>query len=796
MISLRHALRSIRRMPALAAVVVLSLGAGIGVNTVVFSWIQSRVLEPLPGVRDGFDLHLVEPRTANGLYPGASWPEYRDLRDGLRTFDALIAFRMTPVYVGEPGQVERAYGQLVSDNYFEALGLHPHLGRFPMADEMAAGGSPVAVISYDCWRTRFAADPNVTTRSVRVNGRPMPIVGVAHEAFQGTVMGVAFDLWLPAALSPDEWRSLEARSARGFSVMGRLAPGATAAAARAELAGVMGRLAAAFPQTNATVGAEVLRIWQPPRGPQRMLTAAVALLQALMLLLLLAVCGNAATLVLARASARQREMGIRFALGATPRRVFALLLTENMVLALAGAALGAAIAVWGTEALRAGPMIRGVPLKFQTSIDGTGLAVAAGLGVLCGLLVGLAPALQLGRAGAQLAGRTGAAPAGRHELRLALMGIQVGLALVVLVVAAIAFRSFLEARGTDPGFRREGVLLATYDFAGRRVSGAVTRAFAATLLDALRALPALDSAAIATSVPLDIHGMPSLSFRLEGRARPDVMDQALTNTVTSGYFDLMRIPILAGTDFAPLADDGVTAQAIVNEEFVRRYLDGGQAPGRRLEVRGRTTTIVGVTGNSLYNAFGEPAVPIIYLSYRDWSSRLGEIHLRVRAGSESAIAPEVRRVVRTIDPELPLFNVRTLTEHVEANLVFRRIPARIFAVLAPLLLALTSMGIYAIVAYTVSLRTTEIGVRMALGARPPQVVRQLVGESLAVAATGGLAGWTLAFIGARNFASSRSADLAVFAGVPVVLLAVAALACWLPARRAARVDPAAALRAE
>jgi predicted permease len=704
---------------------------------------------------------------------------------------------MVPLYVGEPGNVERAYGQLVSDNYFAALGLRPRLGRFPDGGEMSPGGSPVAVISYDFWRTRFAADPSVTSRSVRVNGRPTPIVGVAPETFQGTVTGVTFDLWLPAALSPGGWRDLDTRAARGFSLMGRLAPGATLAGARAELDALMRRLAAEYPQTNATVGGEVLRIWQPPRGPQRMLTAAVALLQALMLLLLLAVCGNAANLVLARASARQREMGIRLALGATPRRLVALVLVENLVLALAGAALGTAIAVWGTEGLRAGPMIRGVPLKFQTSIDGTGVAFAVALGVLCGLLVAVVPALQLARAGAHLAVRAGAAAAGRHRLRHALMGIQVGIALAVLVAAAIIFRSFMETRGDDPGFRRDGVLLATYDFAGRGATGGATRAFAARLLDALRTLPAVESAAIASSVPLDIHGLPSRTFALEGRARADAdPDQALVNTVTPGYLDLMGIRLVGGTDFALLDDDDRPPEAIVNEEFVRRYLDRAHPLGRRLAVRGRPVTIVGVARNSLYNAFGEPPAPIIYLSYRDWPSSLGEIHLRARAGSGATLAPEVRRVVRALDPELPLFNVRTLSEHVEANLVFRRIPARMFAVLAPLLLALTSIGIYAVVAYTVSLRTTEIGVRVALGATTNQVVRQLVGESLAVAAIGGLAGWSLALVGARNLAASRASDVAVFAGVPLVLLAVAGVACWLPARRAARLDPAAALRAE
>lgn len=794
---LRHALRSIARMPALSAVVVLSLGAGIGVNTVVFSWIQARVLKPIPGVRGGSEFHLVEARTDAGLYPGVSWPEYRDLRDGLRAFEALAAFRMAPLYVGEAGRVERAYGLLVSDNYFAALGLQPRIGRFPRLDEMSPAGEPAAVISYDYWQTRFAGDPNVTTRTVRVNGLELPVVGVTPEGFQGTVLGLTFDLWLPAAISPDGWRNLEERASRGFTVTGRLLPGASRRAAQGELDALMRRLANDFPRTNAAIAGEILPFWQSPRGPQRFITGAIAMLQGVMLLLLLAVSANAANLVLARASARQREMGIRLALGATRRRVVALVLTENLLLALAGAVLGAAVAVWGTEALRAVPMVRGVPVKFHTSIDGAAVAFAAVLGLVCAAIVGVAPALQLARTGAHTALRPGAAPAGRNRVRHALMGVQVATAVVVLVAAAMSFRGFMETRGADPGFTRDGVLLAAYDFSGRGATDTVTRAFAARVLDAVRALPAVESAAIATNVPLDIHGLPTRSFTLEGRARADAEpDQALSNVVTPGYFDLMRIPLVAGRDFSDL--DGTTAvpEAIVNEEFVRRYLDRAEPIGRRLEVRRRTYTIVAVAKNSLYNAFGEPPAPIVYFSCRDLPARLGEIHVRARGGPETALTADVRRAARALDAEVPVFNVRTLNEHVDSNLLFRRIPARMFAVLGPLLLVLTSIGIYAVVAYTVSLRTTEIGVRIALGATAARVVRQLAGESLAVVATGALAGWVLAFLGARNLLASRAGDILVFAGVPLVLLAVAAVACWVPARRAARLDPVSALRAE
>jgi hypothetical protein len=282
---------------------------------------QARIFKPIPGVPGSYGFQLVETRTDHGGYPGLSWSEYRDVRDGLRSFQPLIAFRMAPLYVGEPGSTERAYGLLVSDNYFSALGLQPAIGRFPRPHEASPAGEPVVVISYDFWQTRYAADPQVTTRAVRVNGRGLPIVGVTPEGFQGTVLGLSFDVWLPAALSPAGWKELEARGSRGFSVMGKLQPGTGREQAQRELDLLMRRLANDFPQTNATISGEVLPLWQSPRGPQRMITAAVALLQAIMLLLLLAVCGNTANLVLARANARQREMGIRLALGATSFRI-------------------------------------------------------------------------------------------------------------------------------------------------------------------------------------------------------------------------------------------------------------------------------------------------------------------------------------------------------------------------------------------------------------------------------------------------------------------------------------------
>jgi predicted permease len=799
---LRYAARALMRVPGLAAVVVGSLAVGIAANTVVFSWIQAVVFSPIPGVRDASAFHIVEPRTEAGMYPGASWLEYQDLRQGLRSLEGVLAFRMVPLYVGERGQVERASGLLVSDNYFGSLGLTPAAGRFLREDEVSTpGAAPVVVISYDYWQTRFQGSAAAIGRNIRVNGVDLAIVGVTPPGFKGTVMRLVFDFWLPATMSPSLLagsRDLQDRAMRGYTVSGRLAPGVSREQAQSDVDVAMRQLAQAYPQTNRNVQGELLPFWNTPRGPQRLMAASLVILQIIMLLLLLAVCGNTANLVLARASSRQREVSIRLALGASRWHIAKLLLTENLLLALLGAAVGGALAVWGTSLLNAMPpfRVRGIPVSFATTVDATALMFTMGLGAACGLLFGLAPALQLAKADAQQTLRAGASTPPRSRLRNALMAVEVALAIMVLVAAGVFLRQFMATRYEDPGFRREGVLLAGYDLSGRGLNDVSVRTFAASLLERLRAVPGVEAVAIASNVPLDIHGLPTRFFTLEGRARADDgMDEALTNAVTPGYFAVMGLPLLAGRDFADLRDTVAPPQAIVNEEFVRRYLDGADPLGRRVTARGSQYAVIGVVRNSLYNAFGEPATPIIYFSWRDRPFAIGEIHLRARAGSEAAIAPEVRRIVRDLDPELPLYDVRTLSDHIEANLIFRRIPARMFMVLGPLLLLLAAIGIYAVVAYSVSLRTTEIGVRLALGATARRLIGQVVIEHLLVVLGGAVVGWLLAFAVVVAIFSAPI-DLVVFTGVPVVLLLAALVATWWPARRVTRVDPILALRVE
>ena len=798
---LRNAGRSISRMPGLATVIIVSLAIGIGVNTTIFSWIQMILFEPMPAVSGAANFLLVEPRTETAGYPGASWLEYRDLRTQVPALREVVAFQMVPFNVGERGQTERTHGQFISGNYFSSLGLKPVIGRFIRPDEAERPGTePVVVISYDYWQTRFRGAPGAVGQKLRVNERDLVVIGVAPREFQGTMVPLKFELWVPATMVPallGGARDLEDRSSRGFSLIGMLRPGATREEAQAQFSTAMAQLARDYPDASAGIGGEILPFWKAPRGPQRLLISGLAILQGVMLLLLLAVCGNTANLMLARGSTRQREMAVRVALGAGRWRIVSLVLSENMLLAVLGAGLGAAIAVWGTTALRMAPMIGAFPILFPTRVDEFTLAFALLLAVACCLIFSGAPAVYLIRLDLQDGLRSSSNTAPRSRARKVLMGVEVGLATVVLIAAALFLQSFRSARQTDPRFRPEGVLLAAYDLSGRNPDKASDREFAARLLERLRSLPDVEAVAIATNVPLDLHGIPRRPFTVQGRARTEPgQDRAISNTVTPGYFKVMGIPLLEGYDFAEMRDQTAPAQAIVNEEFVRRYLSGVEPIGRLIRTPAGSFAVIGVARNSVYDAFGEAAQPAVYFSYRDRPEDRGEIHLRTRNGNETAITSEARAVLRDLDPMLALYDVRTFSQHIERNLYLRRIPARLFAVLGPLLLGLAAIGIYAVVSYAVARRTREIGVRLAFGATSGRVVLHIIRENMGVILLGTVIGWALALVISEHATPKNVVTLPIFIGVPAILLGVAASACWIPARRASRIDPMAALRHE
>ncbi len=796
---LRHGWRMIGKHPGLSAVIILSLGIGIGANTVIFSWLRGLVFRPLPGVPHATEVLLVEPRLESGSYPGASWLEYRDLQARLPAFESLLAYRSTPLNYGAPDREERAYGQFVSGNFFSALGMQPALGRLLRPDETdRAGGPAVVVISHDFWLARFGGSPDTLGKEILVNERRCTIVGVAPQGFRGMIVGLTFDLFLPATMVPELLRGskeLEQRENRGYSLAGRLRPGATSAGAGGQLDTALAALATEFPVSNGGVKGEVLAFWRAPRGAGRLLLGGLAVLQGFMLLVLAVVCANAANLLLARASARRREIGVRLALGARPGQILRQFLVESLLLGGLAAIVGTLLAWWGNEALRAVPLPGALPFKFDTRLEWAGLAFSLLLGPGCAFVFGLVPAVKSARTDAQLALRVARSSHGRSGLPRVLVATEVALALLVLMGAALMMRSFLETRTADPGFKAPGVLLGSYDLSGVGYDRAVGLSLTDDLLHRLTATPGVESAAIASWVPLDFHAMPSTTFTINGRTRSDGgQDRALGYSVTPGYFTVMGLPLVAGRDFTDLKDTAQPPQAVVNEEFVRRFLAGSPALGHQLATGGGNFEIVGVVRNSLYETFGEPLKPIVYFSYRERFRSSGELHVRWR-NSEPGLAPDLRRLVREANPAITLHDIRTLTEHVDKNLFFRRIPARMFAVLGPLILFLAAVGIYAVVACAVAQRTTEIGVRLALGASSQRVVREIVRETLRVVWFGLAPAWFVAFV-VMLHVRGGILNAPILLGVPLLLVAVAALAAWLPARRAAKVDPMVALRAE
>jgi predicted permease len=795
--------RMIRRMPTLALVVMASLAVGIGANTTVFSWLEALILEPIPGVDDSSDYLLIEPVAPSGDYAGgASLPEYRDMREELTSFEGLAAFRMAQVNLTGTLDGERIFAVFVSDNYFSTLGLLPARGRLDPATP-GQSEAPGIVVSHAFWQGRSDGASDIVGRAVEINGRTVPIAGVAPPAFQGTVTGLAFDVWIPStlipALFPDSREGVE-RALRGYSVIGRLRDGATRSQAHAEVDRLMTRLEVDFPATNAGYTAEILSFWQAPRGAGQFVLAGLALLQGVMVILLLAVCGNTANLLLGRAMSREREMGIRMASGAGSWQIVRLLMIESVLLGVGGAALGTVVAVGTTGVLSAARFSTLLPVRFEPTVDGLGLLFSGGLGLVSALIFGVVPAVHLAREGA-LGVRTQSRQGTRATRRI-LVGVEAALAVAVLIAAGLFLEGFRQTLDSDPGFEPTGILLASYDVSGSDLGQAVAgrgadptliQAFTARLLEALVDLPEVEAAAIAAFVPLDIHGLPATRFRVEGHAPTEPNgDLALMNVVTAGYFDAMQIPLSSGRDFRAVDDPSGIREVIVNEEFVRRFVSSDPI-GQHIESSGERYQIVGVARDAVYRSFSEPVMPFVHYSFRDQMRGRGQIHLRTRAGNETLLAPEVRRVVRTLDPTLPVFDVRTMVEHVETNLFLRRIPAQMFAILGPLLLLLAAVGVYSVVTTSVAGRTGEIAVRLALGAPPRALARGIVGESMRGVAVGMAAGWVLASV-VYDHLSGGPYEPSVFVGIPMTMAAVAAIAAWIPARRATRLDLTRTLR--
>ena len=797
--------RVFAKAPVLSAVIVFSLACGLGANTAVFSWVRAVVLHPLPAVPHGDQLVIVEQRTQSGSNQWASRPELNEMREQCPAFAGLFGQGMTVFNLSDPNEDTRVWTQCFSHNGFSVLGLKPAAGRFFVATDDVPGAPITAVISHRLWQQRFGAKEDAIGQTLRLNGHSVTVIGVAPIGFQGGFTALSFDVWVPSA----SWGELfgtgsrDERASRMLQVVGRLKPGVSRGQARNEIRAYLEREAVAHPQTHRGVEADVVPFWQGKVGAQAKIVPTLVALQVVTLLLLAIVCVNTANLLLAHAAVRGREIAIRLSLGASRGRVIRQLLAEGLLLAGLGAVLGAGVAYYGLELINRIPKPAAIPVAITAQLDVAELFFAGGLAVGCSILFGLAPAWQSTRGdlaeAMKVGGRTGAPR--RRRFQQCLVGAEVALALLIVVLAGLFWKSFHNAQHFHPGFESRGVMLGSIDLNGRGYTRAQVKTLLDNMLADIRAVPGVEAASIASWVPLDLVYTLAADFELEGASRDaEGRRSALWYEASRGYFETMRIPLVAGTDFSGPAASGGQLEAVVNEEFVRRFVPDGQPViGRKLEMHKATFRIVGVAGHAKYNTLHEPPQPALYLSLS--GTPWPRMNILVRSARDPAeIYAAVRACVRRADVRLAFLENRTLAQHVANSLVLRAIPAKILAVVGPLAVFLAATGLYSVLAYAVSQRTHEIGVRMTLGASAARVILLILRQGMTAVLIGAAVGLVAAY-----FASVRlsvelvgvpAGDTAVFVALPLLLVSVAMVACFIPARRAAKVDPMVALRAE
>jgi putative ABC transport system permease protein len=817
-LDLRHAARSLRRAPLFTAIAVLTLALGIGANSAIFSVVNAVLLDPFTVPR--LDrLAFIEMRSDQGYDISISIPNTRDLLDGARVFEAAGASRGSGATLS--GELpERITTEQVYGDFFGALGVAPLVGRALAARETERGAEATAVLSHAFWERRFAKDPGVVGRPILLNERPFTVVGVMPPRFEEITGGT--DAYVPMGAYADlPWE--QRGNGPGITAVGRLREGVSWASAAADLDRVGREVRERAAHMTATFTVRPLRteLLGDAEPALLVVTAAVGLV-------LLIACANVANLLLARGESRSRELAVRAAIGAGRGRLVRQLLTESVLLALVGGGLGVLLAIGGVRALRAG-IPPNVPGAAHITVDGAVLLFTLGLSLLTGLVFGLVPALRASRTGADLAEslREGSRGSGNGRARQRLRGVlvtgEVALAVLLLVGAGLTARSFAALRAVDPGFEPAGVVTA-------RVSPPIARyqererwtGFYDALLERTRALPGVRGAALNTLVPLGGNSNET-QVRPEGRSE-DETESVLQMMVSPGYLRTMEIALVRGRAIEETDGPGAPLVAVIDEVMAEKFWPGEDPIGKRITFEptpkpGRSwpgpgeefdmanfdpqwRTVVGVVRNVRHYELQAPSRMQVYYSYRQFTFPLvPTMYLFAKSdGDPAQLTDALRRELRQLDPALPLFQVRSMEEVVGRKLAAGRLVGALLGFFGTGALVLAAIGIYGVISYTVVRRTREIGVRIALGAQPGDVVRMVVGGGGRLAFVGVVIGLAGAFALSRLIASQlygvKPWDPATFIIVPLVLGAVALVAAWLPARRAARTDPALALAAE
>jgi predicted permease len=822
---IRHSLRIMARNPGFAVVAVATLAIGIATSTTVFSWIDAVLLRPLPGVTQPDRLVALESVTPNGAFVPNSYPDYRDFRDHLTLLDGIAVTRPVAFSVGKEDHAERVWGELVSGNFFAVLGAKAALGRVFLPEEYGdkPGAFPVAVISDRFWRSHYASDPKIVGSTIRVNQHELTVVGVAAPGFHGSMAGEGFDVWVPYMMQPqlngvEEWM-LRDRGDRNMLGFARLKPGVMLEQAREELAALYSRMAVADADMDQGMSATLLPLWKSHFGPQGLLTGPLRMLMGVCVLVLLIVCANVANLLMARSAARQKEFSTRLALGAGRARLARQVLTESLLLAAGGALAGAAATDWMSRALvYLLPPGQMYPLGLDLQLNGRVLCFTLLLCMLTALLAGLVPALQSGRAdlneGLNESGRSGTTGVRSHRLRSVLVVAEVSLALVTLIGAGLFARGFAATSAIKPGFDPRHVLVSQFYLSTSGYNLEQRKKFCRRLEEKMNSAPGVVSAAYSDGVPLGFEPSWWEDLRIEGYVpgRSENM-KIFRNVISPGYLPVMRIPVTEGRNFTEHDDENSQLVMIVNQTFAHRFFGTGNPIGRRIHGWGEWFTVVGVAQDSKYHYLSEAPAAYFYVPFRQIyrADMTLAFYLRTKGDPNTALAM-MREKVREIDPNVTVFDAVPLEEYIGASLYPQKLAASLLGVLGSIAVILAAVGLYSVLAFAVTQRTHEIGIRMALGASPADVLGLVVRQGLTVASMGLAVGLGLALAAARIFAAisftgeamgshgtllgATATDPLIYLGAAIFLAGVAALAAYIPARRAGSVDPMAALRCE
>src|SRR5256712_6061344 len=805
---LRFGFRMLRRSPGFSALAVLCLTLGIGANAAVFSWIEGILFRPYPAVTHQERL-LALGGTERGEARGTpiSWPDFVDLQRSCTLFDAFFVTKIMGTTLSSGDRAEVTTGSIVSANYFDAIGVHPILGRgFEPGEDVGRNAHPVTVISYQLWKGRFKGDPQIIGKTQRLNGVLHTIVGVTPEGFYGTFVGWAMQFWVPASMEETfeaGGYKLEDRGARWIEAYVRLKPGVTLAQAQQEISAVAQRLEADYPATNRGRGIKLWPLWQTPFNNAGPLLPTLEIMLAVVVFVLLIACANVGNLLLVRSFARRHEMTVRLAIGAGRGRLLKQLLTEGLILSAFGAAGGLLVAYWCRHVLvLLFPARGGVAMHLPGEIDWRVLALSAGVCLIATLLIGLVPAIQAGKidlAGALKADSGGSVGGhGKSRVRSGLVLIQVSLSFVLLVGAGLLLQSLQKIRNTSPGFSTRNVLDSAVNLVPAGYDAQRAQSFQDELLQRVKSLPGVESAAFARMTPLSYGSFSSTTIAVDGyQPPPEEQPIVQYNEVGPDYFVTMGIPLVSGREFSRADDKKAALAAVVNETMAAQYWRGKNPIGEPAQVDGRWMQVVGLAKDSKYESVRETPKPFFYVPLRQNFSRGAHLFIRTPL-SQVTMATALAREVHAIDGNLALYEVITLQEQVDRSTSPQQVAVTLVGVLGGLALLLATIGLYGVMSYAVSQSTLELGLRMALGAGASNLLRLVLARGLALTAGGVLLGASVALgltrlLGNLLYKVSPRDPLA-FGSAFVVMTIAALAACFLPAWRATRTDPARALR--